>query len=111
MKKVNALAIALLLLLSLAACGGKAEPAKASIAGSWESEFGGYMYTYTFNADGTGNYDAAGTILQLTYADDGSKLSILFAGDTLPTELPYKLEGNKLTITDSFGTEVIYNRK
>jgi hypothetical protein len=113
MKKVLAAALVLMAVLSLAACGGTAQnnsqPEKATVVGTWEYELGSYIYT--FNKDGTGNYDAAGTKMDFTYTDDGKTLSILFAGNTEPTELPYKIEGSKITITDSFGTDAVYNKK
>ena len=68
-------------------------------------------YTYTFNADGTGTYDAMGTIMNFTYKDDGKQLSILYTGNTSPTVLDYKIDGNRLIITDSFGEDIVYVKK
>lgn len=82
---------------------------KNSIVGSWKHESSDY--TYTFNKDKTGNYDAVGTIMKFTYEDRGNKLVILYNGNTSPFELDYSIDGDKLTITDSFGTPVIYYRK
>ncbi len=112
MKKAMAAVLIVIVLLSLAACGGKAEPAKAPIVGSWECEYGSLgKFIYTFNDDGTGQYDAAGRIKKFTYTEDGSKLSISFEGTKLPRELPYRIDGSKLFVTDSFGMEAEYNRK
>ena len=70
--------------LSFSACGGSSasgnETTSAvsdtnnsqSIVGSWATELYGDEYVYTFNADGTGAYNAAGKIMNLTYkTEDG----------------------------------------
>lgn len=79
-----------------------------SLVGQW-----GYYssYTYTFNEDGTGTYDSMGTIMNFTYEADGKELSILYTGNTSPTILGYKLDGNRLIITDSFGDDIVYVKK
>ena len=82
---------------------------ETGLVGVWEYEAGGY--TYTFNEDGTGQYDLGGTIMKLTYEDKGTILSILFEGNTDPMELEYSMSDGKLIIIDSLGDEVVYNRK
>ena len=112
MKKV----IALLLVMALscvlfASCGGSGGESKASddpkeaIVGTWEYESGGY--TYVFKADGTGEYSG----MAFTYTIDGSKLSILYTGNTAPFETEFSIEGDKLNIKDSSGSDTIYVRK
>ncbi len=115
-------AIALLLVLAMsavlfAACGQKADtpaadPAKA-ILGQWEYEDGDYIYT--FNEDGTGSYGVADlptASMEFTYElKDGGKISILYTGNTEPFETEYVIEGNKLNIKDSFGSDTIYVKK
>ena len=49
--------------------------------------------------------------MEFTYKDDGKKVSILYKGNTSPLELEYKIEGKKLIIKDSFGSDVEYERK
>ena len=52
-------------------------------------------YVYTFNADGTCSYDAAGTLMKCTYKTDGDKLSIQYEGKNMA----------------SFDNDTIYTRK
>ncbi len=115
--KKTFLLIGLICILSLcvfvlAGCGKKEESEKIEntkiqgIVGSWEYTFGEYVYT--FNEDKTGNYVYKETKMDFTYEDDGSKLSILYTGNTMPLELEYRIEGNKLIIKASFGTDVEY---
>jgi len=52
-----------------------------------------------------------GNVMNFTYEADGSKVSILYEGNTAPLELNYRIEENKLIITDSFGADVEYIRK
>lgn len=87
----------------LAGCGKD----KNKLIGSWNHD----GYIYTFNSDKTGDYSLYGGKMKFTYEDDGENLSITFEGNTSPMTLPYKIEGKKLIITDSFGEEVIYTRK
>ena len=49
--------------------------------------------------------------MECTYEVDGDKLSILYKGNTAPFETTYKIDGNTLTIKDSFGSDVKYTRK
>ena len=88
----------------LAGCGKKD---KNTIVGSWAHD----SYVYTFNADKTGDYAAFGGKMEFTYEDDGKELKILYTGNTVPLVLPYRIEGKKLIVTDSFGSDVEYVRK
>ena len=86
------------------------EPAAEGLVGTWEYEGGGYAYT--FNADGTGQYDVgSGTPMKFTYTEDGSKLSILYDGSTAPFETTYSIDGDKLNVKDSLDKDTIYIRK
>jgi len=107
--KKTILTIAIILILStcvvtLTGCG---EKKVEGIVGKWAYS----SFVYTFNEDKTGTYDVSGNVMDFTYEDDGSKISILFTGNTSPLELNYRLEDNKLIITDSFGEEVEYTKK
>lgn len=82
------------------ACGKK-----GGIVGKWTYETG--SYTYTFNEDGTGDYNGR----KFTYTTEGEKLSILSDGDTAPFETTYTIDGDKLNVRDSFGNDLIYIRK
>ena len=93
----------------LAGCDKGGEQAAQGIVGSWEYTSGGY--TYTFKDDKTGSYVYGETTMEFTYEDDGSKVSILYTGNTAPLELEYRIEGNKLIIKDSLGSDVEYIKK
>ena len=141
--KVIAVMCAVMLVLSLAACGNNSTPAETEAAavendaaapadteaapadteaapaddaaadtgieGSWEYESGGYIYT--FNADGTGTYDISGTIMNFTYTAEGGVLAITYEGSDAPMELEYEIDGDKLNVKDSMGSDTIYYRK
>ncbi|MBQ4569053.1 MAG: hypothetical protein IJA62_03170 [Ruminococcus sp.] len=109
MKKAFALIMVLVMVLSLAACGGKTEEEALTLVGQWEYEGGGYVYT--FNEDGTGTYSFAGTDMKFTYEDKGTSFSLLYDGNTDATDFEYVIDGKTLTVTDSFGEPVVYNRK
>ena len=88
--------------VALVGCGKK-----ATIVGSWDHS----GYVYTFNKDGSGNYDALGTKMEFTYEDKGDKVAIKYTGNTKATDYEYKIEGKKLIIKDSFGNDVEYTKK
>lgn len=121
--KIAALLVCLLItVFPLTACGGSGSPDNntssnvdnagsevATLVGSWEYESGGF--TYTFNEDGTGNYDAGGTEMEFTYTDNGDSVEILYTGNTTASTFEYTISGDTLTIKDSFGEEVVYKKK
>ncbi len=78
------------------------------LAGQWQSEKLP-EYVYTFKADGTGQYDMAGNVLNLTYTTEDGKITITFLAEGYtPVTLEYVLEGDRLNIKDSFGTDTFY---
>ena len=87
----------------------KAGAADTGLVGSWEYESGGF--TYTFNEDGSGVYDVAGTKMKFTYTAENSVLSITYEGSTAPMQLEYVLSGDTLNVKDSGGNDTIYHRK
>lgn len=87
----------------------KADAAESGLVGSWEYESGGF--TYTFNSDGSGVYDVAGTQMKFTYTAENSVLSITYEGSTAPMQLVYVLSGDTLNVKDSGGNDTIYHRK
>ena len=87
----------------------KADATDTGLVGSWEYEIGGF--TYTFNDDGSGVYDVAGTKMKFTYTAENSVLSITYEGSTAPTQLEYVLSGDTLNVKDSGGNDTIYHRK
>ena len=80
---------------------------KNSIVGKWALG----SFVYTFNEDGTCEYDVSGKIMKCTYKTDGDKLSILYDGDTASFDTTYSIDGNKLNVKDSFDNDTIYTRK
>lgn len=84
--------------------------AGGGLLGSWESvDSAGAIYR--FDEGGKGAYIYGETEMPFTYTDDGSKVSILFDGNTMPNEFNYTIQGNKLLIEDSFGDKVEYVKK
>ena len=66
--------------------------------------------SYTFNQDGTGQYELLGEKLDLTYKTNGNILSITFAGQSIPMDVEYTVNAQALTIKDVNGNDVVYNR-
>lgn len=80
------------------------------LAGKWQSK-DLPDYIYTFNADGTGQYDMAGKILELGYTTEEGTITISFHEEGYtPVTLRYELDGDTLNIKDSFGSDTIYLR-
>ena len=81
---------------------------KDPIVGKWaygSSE----SFMYTFNSDGTCHYTANNK--DCTYKIDGDKIAITYEDSTATFDTTFKIEDNKLTIIDSFGNEVVYDKK
>lgn len=97
----------ILLVVGVIALTGCGKNNKNPLVGKWALD----SYVYTFNADKTCSYDVAGTIMKCTYKTDGDKLSILYDGNTAPFETTYSIDGNKLNVKDSFGSDTIYTKK
>lgn len=103
-KGILTLVLVVTLSVLLAGCG------KKGLVGTWTYESGS-GYIYTFNEDKTCSYEAFGTKMECTYEDEGTKVSILYKGNTAASTFEYKIDGDTLTIKDSFGQDVIYKRK
>lgn len=80
-----------------------------AIVGSWK--YDGMDYTYTFNADGTGNYAASGTDMPFTFTTNDGNLEILYEGNTAPMVSTYTIEGDCMTMKDSFDSDVKYYKQ
>ena len=111
MKKraVALLAVAVLVLACFAAgCGGGSK----GIVGSWAGDGSYSSFVYTFKEDGTGSYSVAGAEMKFKYEDNqGKSVKITYDGNTTGSTYEYRIDGNKLIIKDSFGSEVTYVRK
>lgn len=66
--------------------------------------------SYTFNQDGTGQYELLGEKLDLTYKTNGNILSITFAGQSIPMDVEYTVNAEALTMKDVTGNDVVYHR-
>lgn len=66
--------------------------------------------SYTFNQDGTGQYELLGEKLDLTYKTNGNILSIMFAGQNVPMDVEYTVNAQALTMKDVTGNDVVYHR-
>ncbi len=118
MKKTCALMVAVLLMVTLVACGAPAAEIPAEIAvleGTW---IGTNILedSYVFNADGTGHYDNPLLPYDFEYKVDGNKLDIyaVLFGSTSDsaTELEFSIDGNKLTVLDiAMDTEYTYEKQ
>ena len=97
-------ALLLVALLILTGCGNKSN----GIVGQWK--YDGADYTYTFNEDGTGNYNAYGTKMEFTYELKDDQISILYTGNTDPFETKYSIDGDTLNIVDSLGKDTLYKK-
>ena len=75
---------------------------ESALVGTWSYS----SYVYTFNEDGTGDYSGS----PLTWEDYGTSISILYDGFDSPMVLEYSIDGDTLTIVDSFGEGVEYTR-
>lgn len=49
--------------------------------------------------------------MEFTYTDKGKSVEILYTGNTAPSDFEYIINGDTLTIKDSFGDDVVYKRK
>ena len=95
-----------MLVVFVTACGKK-----EGLVGRWRAD--GYTtdYYYIFNEDKTCAYEMAGAKMDCTYEDDGTKVTILYTGNTIASTYEYKIEGDTLLIKDSLGNDVKYIRK
>lgn len=82
---------------------------KAAIVGTWE--YKGMEAAYVFNDDKTGKYVFFGQELKFTYEDDGKVLKIKYDDADNVSEFQYTIDGKKLTIKDSLGSDVEYFKK
>lgn len=122
MRKTFAILLVIILLVFglfvLTACEKKEENTQgqetvkegASVVGQWKLNMYGNDYIYTFNEDGTGNYNAAGTDMPFTYKTEGDQISILYDGDTVSFDTKYSVNGTTLNVVDSLGNDTLYEK-
>ena len=98
-------------IVTLSACnkgGSEDSKSKNPLVGSWKYQGGNF--TYTFNDDGTGTYDASGNNMEFTYKTDGNKISITYTGNTAAFETEYSIDGDTLNVKDSLGNDTLYKK-
>ncbi|MBR5641162.1 MAG: 5'-nucleotidase C-terminal domain-containing protein [Firmicutes bacterium] len=85
-----------------------------ALVGEWETALEGtdYVFTYTFKDDGTGSYKYADNDDAFTYTAGINELSIQYEGENMmPWETTFHIDGDKLTVKDDTGADVVYTRK
>ena len=100
MKKVTAIVLALLMVLSLAACGSK-----DALAGTWSADLGDDgVITWTFNGKGKCTMENAYMKQNGTYTIDGDQLTVKLEswGDDAST-YTFSVDGSSLTLNENTG--------
>lgn len=68
--------------------------------------------SYTFNEDGSGEYDLMGNIMKIKYSTKDGKITIEFLEEGMSSvTLDYTLDGDTLNIKDSFKNDNLYSRQ
>ena len=104
MKKYLVGLLLVMVCLVLVGCGST----KKGIVGKWKHESSDY--TYNFKSDGTGTYSYGSSSMEFTYEIEENQISITYKGNTIPFTTRYTIDGDKLNIIDSFGSDTIYKR-
>ena len=110
--KIKSIVLALVLVVgifAITACGNQGK----ELVGTWKNDttVKGYEFVYTFNADGTGEYDAAGTVMKFTYKVDGNKISFKYTGEDMETwDTTYSVDGDTLNVKDSNNEDTLYKK-
>ena len=85
-----------------------------ALVGEWETSMEGVdvTFVYNFKEDGTGSYKYADNDDAFTYTADVNELSIQYEGENMmPWETTFNIDGDKLTVKDDTGEDVVYTRK
>lgn len=112
MKKIIALALVLVMALSLASCFGS-----KGIVGKWaatiEEEGVSLDMTMEFKKDGTCAMGIMGMTMNGKYTVSGDKIvmTLEFMGETEETEFTYELKGSELHLTTDGETQVFKKTK
>lgn len=83
---------------------------QASIIGSWEDTESGFDETFVFNSDNTGSYSIMKNESAFTYTLEGDKLTILYSDGT-NVEYTVSYDEKDLTMTDNFKNLITCARK
>ena len=86
---------------------------KESLLGKWIVEKGSWYYNFTSDTRGSYGTDAYENVpdQNFTYKNNGDSFTIQYDGMVSSMDLKYRIEGDKLIITDSFGMDVVYIRQ
>ena len=110
-KMIHATIILIVFCFVLVGCKNKEEiVVHNSLVGKWADVTTYGTFVYTFNEDGTCSYDAVGTIMTCTYMTNEDKLSVTYDENPVAFETTYTIEGDRLNILDSLGTDTFYER-
>ncbi len=107
-KRLVSLVAVLVMVMSLAACGGNKE-----LVGTWEhtAEANGQSVTtkYEFKSNGDCVMTVAGLTIECEYETDGDKLTFIieFLGVETTEEWTYKVEGDTMTLVKDGETTVL----
>ena len=89
---------------------GKANSNK-EIVGQWKNAEYGSQFIYTFQEDGTGEYDSAGTIMKFKYTIDGNKISFKYEDKDMDTlDTTFSIDGDTLNVKDSNNEDILYKK-
>ena len=81
----------------------------SALIGTWS--WNGHLDCgYIFGSDGKGAYFFCGAQKAFEYCDNGTFVSIYYPGDLSPLRFEYTVDGNTLSIEDSFGNRIIYSK-
>ena len=101
MKKILMLIVVIVSLFAITACG------KKSLVGTWKSG----DFTYVFNKDKTGSYNAFGIELNFTYETKKNVVTITEIESKMSVDYEYKVKGKTLIIKDSYGKDIEYKKE
>ncbi|MBR6532788.1 hypothetical protein IKT64_03445 [Candidatus Saccharibacteria bacterium] len=82
---------------------------RSKLIGKWLYEYG--TWGYNFIDDDDGEYSVGEYSQKFTYKDNGDSVTIRYEGSDVDMTLNYRIEGDKLIVTDSFGSDTVYNRQ
>lgn len=106
MKKVfKRISLILFLFFISIGCGNS-----SSIVGTWKYQNNPNTY-YVFNKNATGSYTSNDSVKNFTYEDRGTKVIITFEDNTSSNEFDYSISDGILTIKDSTGSYLTFERK
>ena len=80
---------------------------KNSLVGRWHQDSSAWGYNFTSNTEGEYGTDSS-MPSKFTYSEDGKSITIKYENDDKETTYEYRIEGDKLILTDRFGVKRTY---